>query len=89
MTINKTELIFTVLYFNSDYTRGKSLYKYANNTLYLAANKHYQISNDPFNFVTAISKFNIQYQSDEWDQRVFKGKLSTDVSNLQALIVWW
>ena len=87
MTINKTELIYIVLYFDSNYISGKSLYKYANNTLYLAAKRDYKINGASINFVTAITKFNIQNQSDEWDHRVFRETLSTDVSNLQAWIV--
>ena len=89
MTIDNTETIYTVLYFNSSFSQSKSLYKYANNTLYLVANRNYAISDAPFNFVTAVTKFNIQNQSDEWDRIVFEGKLSAVVSNLQALIVWW
>ena len=87
MTINKTESIYKVLYFYSNYISGRSLYKYANNTLYLAAKRDYKINDASFNYVTAITKFDIQYQSDEWDNRVFGEILSTDVSNLQAWIV--
>ena len=65
MTINKTESIYKVLYFDSNYISGRSLYKYANNTLYLAAKRDYKINDAPFNYVTAITKFDIQYQSDE------------------------
>ena len=85
MTINKTEFIYINSYFNSNSPPGLSLYKYANNTLYLAANKDYKIRDAPFNYVTAVTKFDIQYQSDEWDHRVFKEKLPADVSNLKAL----
>ena len=81
MTINNTELIFIEEYFNSKYILGLSLNKYANNTLYLAIKRDYKISNDPFNFVTAITKFSFQYKSDEWDHRTFKERLSTNVSN--------
>ena len=87
MTINKTELIYKVIYFNSNFISGQSLYKYANNTLYLAAKRDYKINGNSINFVTAITKFSIQYQRDEWDDKVFTGKLSTDVSNLQKLTV--
>ena len=86
-TINKTESIFTALYFNSNYLPNLSIYKYVNNTLYLAAVRNYNLSDAPFNYVTAITKFDIQYQSDKWDHRVFGEKQPTDVSNLQALIV--
>ena len=77
--------IYINSYFNSNSPPGLSLYKYANNTLYLAANKDYKIRDAPFNYVTAVTKFDIQYQSDEWDHRVFKEKLPADVSNLKAL----
>ena len=82
MKINKTEFIYINSYFNSDSPIGLSLYKYANNTLYLAAKKNYNITDSSFNFVTSITKFDIQYRSDEWDHRVFKEKLPADVSNL-------
>ena len=89
ITINKTDFIFIDIYFSSNYTNSLSLYKYVNNNLYLAVNRNYKISDAPFNYVTAITKFSIQYQSDEWDHRVFKEKLPAEVSNLHALIVWW
>ena len=89
MTINKTESIFTDLYFKSDYTRVPSLYKNINNTLYLSSKRDYDLSDDPFNYVTAITKFNIPYQNDDWDRRVFQEIQKSEVSNLYALMVWW
>ena len=72
MTINNTESIYGVVYFNFDYNSTLMLYKYTNNTLYLASKKVYYISDTTYNIMTAITKFDIQYQTDEWDNRVFK-----------------
>ena len=68
-------------------TKAFTVFKYEHSTLYLAAKRNYKISDDPYNFVTAITKFSFQYQSDVWDRRVFTERLTVNVSNLCVLIV--